>query len=352
MKKKDTKTNDLMQKIRKAKNDTARRIGFTEYAYLWLEVYKAPPKVRATTYELIKNAIDNRLTPFFGAMPMADISPMDIELYRNSLSDVSPAYQRKCLLYLRNILDTAVDNGLIEKSPLNATNSKIPTDKKEAEEPLTNDQAKRLLKSVEGTRAYPFVLIALSTGMRRGEILGLMWEDVDFRSGFITVTHQKAYMNKSTDSEVTTMLKTDSANRRIPMSKQLRDYLWELYQQTDSKFVIHMRNGDSLTRASYRSLWNIVEMREVGNGRPMGSTIPGSRIPGARVCLDFHTHPHLLRHTFCTQCIEAGMEIKEVQYLMGHATPDITMRIYAHYRQKCRESDTAEKMRNAISYLG
>ena len=58
-------------------------------------------------------------------------------------------------------------------------------------------------------------------------------------------------------------------------------------------------------------------------------------------------HPHLLRHTCITRWVESGLDVKEVQYLAGHATPDMTMRVYAHYDRLVRLESTAEKVRTS-----
>ena len=63
--------------------------------------------------------------------------------------------------------------------------------------------------------------------------------------------------------------------------------------------------------------------------------------------LDFHVHPHLLRHTRITRWFEQGLDIKEIQYLAGHSSVDITLDIYTHYQKDQRLSDTAEKIRAA-----
>ena len=62
-------------------------------------------------------------------------------------------------------------------------------------------------------------------------------------------------------------------------------------------------------------------------------------------------HPHLLRHTYITQLFEAGLDIKQVQYLAGHSKPEMTMRVYTHYRQKQRAGETREKVHAALNYL-
>ena len=64
--------------------------------------------------------------------------------------------------------------------------------------------------------------------------------------------------------------------------------------------------------------------------------------------IDSALTPHILRHTYCTRLFEAGFDIKEIQYLMGHSTPDMTMKIYTHYSKRSRFSETAAHIREAL----
>lgn len=275
---------------------------------------------------------------------------MHIQMFLSTIAHLSRSVQSKCLQMVRAILRTAEDNGLIAKSPVRKEDT-VSGSAPEEEEALSNEQARALLSAVRDTRAYPFCLIALSTGMRRGEILGLMWEDIDFNEGVINVTHNKAYLGNSNDAPVTTVLKTDAARRRIPVPPVLMAYLEQERKASDSPYVLSMGNGNSLTKASFRKLWAIVEARSAVGGRQLGDKVQGSQFGPTTVTLDFSCHPHQLRHTYITQLFEAGMDIKQVQYLAGHSTPEMTLRVYTHYRRRSREAETALKVKFATNYL-
>ena len=112
-----------------------------------------------------------------------------------------------------------------------------------------------------------------------------------------------------------------------------------------------MENGKSLSKSSFRELWSIVEVRTATDSRPLGSTVSGGRAGPIQVSLDFHCHPHQLRHTYITSLFEAGLDLKQVQYLAGHSTPDMTLRVYTHYRRKSREAETISQVCSALSYI-
>ena len=325
--------------------------GFREFAYLWLTTYKSG--LRSNSLSTLKGNLENHLIPVFGDTPLRNIKPLHIQGWLTGLRGMSTSVQRKCIQALRGIFDAAVSNGLLVKSPVSKEDKAMGPEARE-EEALTDEQAKALLDAVAGTRAYLFCLLALTTGMRRGEILGLMWEDVDLDTGTITVTHNKVFSGDKGDAPVTELLKSEAAHRRLPIPPVLR-YALEQERRTNrtgSPYVLCMGDGRSLTKNSFASLWRIVTARTAGEGRELGSWVRGSNGGRLQVTLDFTCHPHLLRHTYITQLFEAGLDLKQVQYLAGHATPEITLRVYTHYRRKSREQDTFDRAISAVSYLG
>lgn len=331
--------------------DIADSTTFEEYARLWITTYKKPPKIRQTTYDTLNWHLEKNIIPFFQGRELREIKPLHIQAFLASISDYSHSVQAKCLQTVKAIFLTAEDNGLLLKSPVRS-NIKAGGAATKEKEALTNEQAAQLLEAVKGTRAYLFCLLALTTGMRRSEILGLMWEDVDFDTGYITVRHSKTLMPTRNDCEVSSDLKSKAAYRRLPMPLLLRHTLEMERRNSKSEFVLSMKDGSSLSKCSYEALWRDVTNRTASKGKPLGSRRISQNGEGYTVTLDFHCHPHLLRHTYITQLFESGMDIKEVQYLAGHSTPDMTLAVYTHYRQKSREQETAGKVHRATSYLG
>ena len=87
-----------------------------------------------------------------------------------------------------------------------------------------------------------------------------------------------------------------------------------------------MQNHKPLTKSSYKSMWKLIE----------------------RELPDTHVTAHILRHTYITRLFEARLDIKEIQYLAGHSTVDMTLRVYTHYDRRSREVQTAERVREAL----
>lgn len=331
--------------------DVANNPTFKEFAYLWLNAYKKP-QLRESSYCLVKHNTETHVIPYFGDLRVRDVKPLHVQMFLGELrgKNLSRSVQTKCLQHARAIFSAAEDNGIIAKNPVSRSD-KPGGEEKVEEEPLTNEQAKLLLDTVYGTRAYGFCLIALTTGMRRGEILGLMWEDIDWEAGVIAVQHNKAFLVDKNDAPVTTLLKTEAAHRRIPMPPVLRAWLEQERKASSSPYVLSMADGRSLTKASFRSLWDLITVRQASPDRELGKPVQGSKHGKAVVSLDFSCHPHLLRHTYITQLFEAGLDIKQVQYLAGHSSPDVTLQVYTHYRRRSRETETAAQVAEALDYL-
>lgn len=324
---------------------------FSDYAWMWARVYKAPPKLRPNSYATLTGNLERFVLPSFDGMRLRDVKPLHVQSFLSAIAGKSSSTQQKCIQIVKAVFKTAEENGLIIKSPVQSDIRPMGAPVQEPEEALTDQQAVALLCAVSGTRAYLFCLLALTTGMRRGEILGLMWEDVDLEAKKIHVQHNKTFAEGKSDAPVTTLLKSSAARRVLPIPDVLCQVLKKEKEHSTSQYVLSMANGESLSKASFASLWAIVTARTATENRPLGSSIQGSNSGPLKATLDFSCHPHQLRHTYITQLFEAGMDIKQVQYLAGHSSPDMTMKVYTHYRRKSREQETADKVDLACKYL-
>lgn len=240
-----------------------------------------------------------------------------------ALSSKSKSLQSKVLAILRNIFCIAQENGLVAKSPVSVM-LRAGGKKTQEKLALTPEESELLLSRIKNKRAKTFAMIALNTGMRRGEIIALRWKDIDFREKIIHVSSNA--LVKEGKTEVDAEVKTPAAIRNIPLPEALEKWLLQQKPLSHSQFVVAMENHQALTKSSFRSMWRLVE-RELPNK---------------------HLTAHILRHTYITRLFEAGLDIKEVQYLAGHSTVDMTLRVYTHYDRQSREKQTIEKVREAF----
>ena len=314
---------------------------FGEFATIWLNTYKRP-YLREKSLQSLENALNNHILPYLDAVPLKKVTPIQIQLIMSKLSEKSKSLNNQVILTMRSIFDAAVDNNLLLKSPVSSTIrvGGIPPKEKTA---LTPEQSQRLLDAVKGTRAYLFCLIALQTGMRRGEICGLMWSDIDFQRSIIHVRHNAILKDGITT--VSENLKTAAAARDIPIPPLLLSALQEAHRFTMSVYVVPGTNGSPMTKSSFKRMMDIIESRTAKTPAELGTTIQNTKIIRS---LDFPVTAHQLRHTYITRLFESGLDIKEIQYLAGHTTVEMTLRVYTHYQRETRQAETAKKVMTAL----
>ena len=306
---------------------------FKDVGELWFS-FKNNDDLHIRTRETLEGTLRRYIYPAIGDRKIRELRPLDIMNMMRGLSSMSNSTQRKVLQATKAICAFAVDNDMIPKTPV-LSSIKAGGETTEEIQPLTDEQCKRLLAAVEGTRAHLFVELLLYTGLRRGEALGLMWKDIDFKAATLKVERSVVYPSNNQGGEINPELKTSAARRTIPVVPRLLEDLKEARAKSKSLYVFSMKDGSFLSESSFRRMWELIDNR---------SYITASDTSRLDRTLDFDVHPHLLRHTCVTRWIEHGLAVKEVQYLAGHATPDVTMKIYAHYRREQLLAETAAKM--------
>ena len=212
-----------------------------------------------------------------------------------------------------------------------------------AKEPLTDAQAKTLLDTIRGLPPYVFVMIGLYSGLRREEILALQWDCVFLDAPTPYISVRRAWHEESNRLVINTELKTKSARRDVPIPKVLVDCLREEKAKTTSDYVIADSEGQPLSYSQFVRIWNYIKVRSTGE-RTLYKYVNGQSIkkkvtlelgqkcrnkPSIVYTIDFPVTPHLLRHTYITNLIHAGVDPKTVQHLVGHKNSKVTMDIYA-----------------------
>lgn len=273
------------------------------------------------------NAINNHICPLLGAMKVREVKPEHCQRVMAQLAMKSHSLQVKVLTVMKMGFECAVDNGIILRSPC----EKLKAGGVETQEkvPLTPEQCEALEEAVKGTRAYTFVMLGLYAGLRREEICGLRWCDVDLTAKTPSLTVNHAVRFENNQGIFPSPLKSKASHRTIPLPAKLAEALRDAKSVSNSVFVVPARDGSCASLQTVRNLMRLVERRAV---QPESDTkaSPRQRGPQVERTLDFNVTPHLLRHTYITRLCASGFDIKKIQYLAGHSEISVTLGIYSH----------------------
>jgi integrase len=192
-----------------------------EYLTRWLED-SVRGTVRVSTYEVHRHMIQPHIVPALGCLKLKDLNPAHVRaLYREKLdSGLSATTVRKMHSILRKALKQAVLDGLIPRNVCDAV--KPPKVERKEITPLDRQQAKALIEAASGDRLEALYVLAVHTGMREGELLGLKWEDVDLERGLLRLRHA---LVREGGKAVLGDLKTPKSRRSIRLTGAATDSL-------------------------------------------------------------------------------------------------------------------------------
>lgn len=285
-----------------------RDVTFGEWAVKWLETYKQP-NVRPNTYQAsYLNPVMKHLIPYFGEARLRDIRPIDIQhFYNTRCAGMSQSLTHKITICLKGIFDAAIPNHLLILSPM--TGIRPPTGRASDQKQTYTRQQADMVKQAAKTHPYGLdILLMLELGLRRGELLGLRWEDIDLDQKTVSVrqavyaTQGKVYVGPP---------KTAISVRTLPISDEMA--VW-LRRRASTGYLIPNRLGDPMDPDNWRERRFNAFMRDLSDICP--------ELP--------QLNPHELRHTCGTLLYEQTHDIYLVSRYLGHSDVSITSKIYVH----------------------
>lgn len=307
-----------------------------EWFKIWIELKAGA--LAAGTIESYEGIYKNHYKKAIGHLEMKDIKAYHIQSILNSKTDL---YTRDTIqrffVCISSIMRTAVKNEVI---PYNPVSGKIDIPKRckpssKEIKVLTLKQQEDFLAAINGQKYELIYRLALQTGMRAGELGGLRWKDIDFNKKILHVRQQVTLVkDRSTGqySAVMSMPKSETGIRKIPLTEEALRIL--RIQQSNPPEVVQLQYKDLVfcTRS--------------------GTPVLDARLNAALRTIEKkndseHVTMHMLRHTFATRCIEAGMKPKTLQSILGHATLDLTMNLYVH----TTEDEKISEVEKASEYL-
>lgn len=331
-----------------------------EYCEKWLLMQSV--HVRATTLTDYTSKVRRHIIAELGDKRMGEVSLDDIQLALVPVSKKSASVYKSVVILYKSIFRAAKESRIIDDNPtiyLTTKGGGVPQKDKAA---LTDDQAARLLDTVQGLPPYVFVMLGLYAGLRREEILALKWDAVYLDGDFPYLAVRRAWHTENNRPVILDELKTKAAERNIPLPTCLAECLKEAKANSTSEYVVANRDGDPLSYTQFKRLWQYIVTR-TAKPRMARKLVDGKYVKymlypelGEKArnnghvvySLDFEVTPHQLRHTYITNLIHSSVDPKTVQYLAGHESSKITMDIYAKVKYN-RPDELVRTMGNAFA---
>ena len=295
------------------------RMTLGEWLDKWLDEYMIFT-IRESTLDSYRAMVKNQIKPFIGNKPLSALTTSEMQKFYNKIKKegrvrehpiqgktLADSMVRGIHMMLHEALDMAVKERLIVKNPTNGTT--IPKCNYPEKQVLGDSQLETFLEAI---KTYPewtdFFYTEVMTGLRRGEICGLKWKDVDFDEGKLHV--ERSISVKKGGGIQIGLTKTDTGKRVITLPPSVKEMLLRRKEQALSEWIFYKfanpcepMNPD----AAYRKLKVILKNAEL----PL---------------IRFHD----LRHTFATQATYGGVDPKTLSGILGHTNASFTLDTYTH----------------------
>jgi len=313
-----------------------------EWLNRWIEGRKA--SLAFNTYDTYKRLIRNHINPEIGDIKLKDLNAREIQdllnyKYEDGQINREGGLSERTVKYIYTTLHAALDKAVTDKmitfNPCKGID--LPRDDSEDEglHTWTQKEVNRFLYKAKDYSYYILYFLALNTGMRQGELLGLQWEDIDFDNKLLEVRRQLDRRGKFKK------LKTKSGKRTIPLTDEvIKTLKSHKIKQSENKLALGEAYND----------YDLVGCIE--NGKPIHwrnlyrqfkLIIKKAGVPDIRF--------HDLRHTFATLFLQAGGNIKTLQQILGHSSITITIDTYSHVTEDML-LDAAEKIQMMYKTAG
>ncbi len=301
----------------------------------WLPAHRQ--KIRPNTLDSYRSAIERHIVPHIGAMKLQKLEPRDINRLYATLTErgsqtggpLAAKTVRNSHVILHRALEDAVRWGAIGRNPAASASAPAATSTPQVPDPWRRHEVKAFLESVAGHPFEALWILAATTGMRRGEILGLRRRDLDLAASRLSVMQAIVLVQ---GHPTIGPPKTKRSARRVHLNVRAVDALQRHLSanpgrkpEADTELVF-TRNGGLPLRPG----WVTAQFSKL------------SRAAGLR-----HIRLHDLRHTWATLALEEGVNPKVVSEQLGHANVSITLDIYSHVLPGL-QADAVDRVAEAI----
>ena len=291
-----------------------------EYVDKWMTIYKAN-KLKPSTLATYRKHLRAHVLPAFGDRELSSITSEDIQLFLNERSHLAKKTLSCIRHFMGEIFKDAKEDGLIEKDPTASRRITIPSEKSYDRTALPLDQFREIIASLDSLSITDrrMLVLMMFTGMRRGEVLGLRWDDIDVETGLIHVRRNVTHAGGN--KPVIGTPKTAKGTRDIPLDAYVLEQFQPLQQDG---FII---GGESpITMTMFNNTWRRIKKN-----------------------VDLHeATPHILRHSYLTYLAGTDTDVKTLQTIAGHSTIGMTMNHYVHAQPE-KIKDAGKKMHDLLA---
>ncbi|GHO54800.1 tyrosine-type recombinase/integrase [Ktedonobacter robiniae] len=336
------KSSEALEKMRKAMQEdqkgllaSGKRVLLKDYLPQWLELV-AKPQVFQGTYVQYEATVKKHLLPAFGHIMVHKLTVQQVQsFYAKKLEEgLAPG----TVIYIHSILHMALDNavswGLISHNVTDK--AKLPKRKRPDHRVLSLEEAKTLVKFARASRLETLLIMALTTAMRRGELLALQWSDIDFEKK--TLQLRRSFRRVGNVGNIVKEPKTKAGQRRIMLTDFAIEALkrHKQLQEEQRERSTNWRDLDLVFPNTLGGYWSPDYMVLVFKKMLTQAQLPQIRF-------------HDLRHSAATLLLAMGVHPKLVQDLLGHSKIATTMDTYSHVLPSMQK-EVADKMGLAFTF--
>ena len=314
-----------------------RKMRCSEWFETWLNEYCTA--IKEGTKSTYANVVKNYLIPKLGGLRLGDLAPHIVQKFINDLHGLSPKTIKNIHGILNKSLSVAVRVRYIDSNP--ASNCEMPKAVKPEIHPLEPEEIRTFERAIRGDPNEDFFFVALNTGMRLSEIIGLQWSRVNFEKGTIKVDQQMLVKRDRNSTRHLAPTKTDNTREFLPAPEVMRRLK-----------KVQMRQNEQRLAAGPCWLGNmdLVFTNKVGEEIPH-STIEHRFSDIVKAAGLPPHHFHELRHTFVVESLRAGVDPKTVSGMVGHKSSQFTQDVYNHITETMK-LDAAQKLQAHMNARG
>lgn len=350
-----TKLNEVLNDIAKGTYIAPQKDTVGMWLKEWLVTY-ALPTVKQSTYISYEGYVRIHLEPELGSVKLTALTTEQIQRFFNKKyrgyqgkKGLSPKTLKNMYNMFNATLEQAVINHRLIRNPLRGV--RLPSVAKKEIDILSAEEQALLQKAARSSVELPAfgVIFTLSTGVRLGELIGFQWGDINMKKHSIRVRRTVGRLQKvdedgnlvaketgkATTEIVIRSPKSITSQREIPLFDELWDGLMEYRSRQSEMFDAFGIDFNSSTHIFCMPTGKVYDPRTYED--LFKRTLKAADLPG----INFHA----LRHTFATRALEAGMDIKVLSSILGHAQASTTLNLYAHALPD-HKRDSMEKMRS------